>query len=247
VRGKPASFQALQSRLHRASGIAAMVKSAPAALVLFDFLRDGRTDLTPRPLTERRALLEDLLATAHDKKIKISESSSSGARMVARARKAGWEGIIAKRLDARYRPGVRSRDWLKLKLQHRAEFVVGGYTEPRLAREHLGALLLGYYAGKQLHYAGHTGGGFNRVSLRDMSRRLKAIERKTSPFAERIRTNEPAHWVAPKLVVEVKFAEWTTDGKLRQPIFLGLRDDKRASDVHREPESVQEWAWQRQS
>ncbi len=242
VRGKPASFQALQSRLHRASGIRAMVRSAPAAIVLFDFLRDGRTDLTRLPLSDRRARLQELLGGSHDKHIQISESSSSGRRMLARARRGGWEGIIAKRLDARYRPGVRSRDWLKLKLQHRTEFVVGGYTEPRLSREHIGALLLGYFDKKKLHYVGHTGGGFDRESLRDMSRRLKAIERKTSPFVERITTNEPAHWVAPKVVVEVKFAEWTADGKLRQPIFLGVRDDKRASDVHRERESVQQWA-----
>jgi bifunctional non-homologous end joining protein LigD len=243
VRGKPGAFQALQARLHRSSGVTAMVKRSPAAIVLFDFLRDGRTDLTRLPLADRRQRLEALLAGVRDKRIRISDSSSSGRRMVARAQRAGWEGVIAKRLDATYRPGVRSRDWLKLKLQHRAEFVVGGYTEPRKSREHIGALLLGYFdATGALRYVGHTGGGFDRESLRDMSRRLRAIERKTSPFAEQPRTNEPAHWVAPKVVVEVKFAEWTTDGKLRQPIFLGARDDKQARDVHREKESIQEWA-----
>src|SRR5262249_13044267 len=107
VRGKPTSFQFLQSRLHRSSGIAAMVKSAPAAIVLFDFLREGRTDLTRLPLAERRERLEDLLDGVTDKRIRISEASSSGARMIAKARKNGWEGVIAKRLDATYRPGVR--------------------------------------------------------------------------------------------------------------------------------------------
>jgi bifunctional non-homologous end joining protein LigD len=163
--------------------------------------------------------------------------------MIARASKGGWEGLIAKRLDSRYVPGARSRDWLKLKLQHRAEFVVGGYTEPRLSREHIGALLLGYFDSKrQLRYVGHMGGGFNRQSLRDMLARLAPLRRKTSPFADPVKTNEPAHWVSPRVVVEVKFAEWTSDGKLRQPIFLGVRDDKPARDVHRERQSIQQWA-----
>ena len=164
--------------------------------------------------------------------------------MLGRARRGGWEGVIAKRSDSRYVPGARSRDWLKLKLQHRAEFVVGGYTDPRRSREHFGALLLGYFDARgRLRYAGNMGGGFNRESLGDMSRPARRDStREASPFAERGQTSEPAHWVAPKLVVEVKFAEWTADGKLRQPIFLGVRDDKAREDVHRERESVQQWA-----
>lgn len=243
VRGKPAAFQALQSRLHRSVGVDAMVERAPAAIVLFDILRDGRADLTRLPLSDRRRRLEELLQDVDDNRIRISDSSSNGRRMVAKARRGGWEGVIAKRLDSPYRPGVRSKDWLKLKLQHRAEFVVGGFTEPRKSREHIGALLLGYFDAKErLHYVGLTGGGFNRESLKDMARRLHRIERKASPFVEALRTSEPVHWVAPRVVVEVKFAEWTADEKLRQPIFLGVRDDKPARDVHREKESVQEWA-----
>lgn len=243
VRGKPAPFQALQGRLHRSTGVDAMVASAPAAIALFDILRDGRTDLTRRPLRERRALLEALLDGVDDQRILISEGSTSGRRMIARAAKRGWEGLIAKRLESRYRPGVRSDDWVKLKLQHRAEFVVGGYTDPRLSRPYLGALLLGYFDAKgKLHYAGHMGGGFNRESLRAMLARLTPLERKTSPFVEPVKTNERAHWVSPRVVVEVKFAEWTADGRLRQPIFLGMRDDKNARDVRRERESVQQWA-----
>lgn len=243
VRGKPASFQALQSRLHRVSGIAEMVKSAPAVIFLFDVLRDGRTDLTRRPLAERREHLTTLLSANADKRIRISDSSSSAERMFAKALKGGWEGVIAKRLTSRYTPGARSRDWLKLKLQHRAEFVVGGYTEPRRSREHIGALLLGYFdRDGALHYAGNMGGGFDRASLLDMAARLTPLARETSPFDERVRTTETAHWVKPTVVVEVKFAEWTADGKLRQPIFLGVRDDKRAKDVRRERESIQQWA-----
>jgi bifunctional non-homologous end joining protein LigD len=242
VRGKPGPFQALQARLHRAREVDAAVARAPAAIVLFDLLRDGRENLMRLPLSERRARLETLVARGGGP-VLLSESSSSAKRMLGRARRGGWEGVIAKRLDSRYVPGKRSRDWVKLKLQHRAEFVVGGYTDPRRSREHFGALLLGYFdrAGK-LRYAGNMGGGFDRESLRDVGARLERLDRKRSPFADAIPSSERVHWVAPKLVVEVKFAEWTADGKLRQPIFLGLRDDKAPTAVHRERESIQHWA-----
>src|SRR5207249_11721645 len=148
-------------------------------------------------------------------------------------------GIIAKRADSPYEPGRRSRAWLKLKIEQRQEFVVGGFTEPRNAREHMGAILLAFYdANAHLIYAGHTGTGFTRTSLRDLFRRLARLERKTSPFSTTPRTNERAHWVRPTIVVEVKFNEWTADGKLRQPIFVGVRDDKDPREVRREPVSL---------
>jgi bifunctional non-homologous end joining protein LigD len=241
-RGRPAPFQALQSRMQLKDPAQKSAKT-PASLVVFDILQDGRTKLMRRPWHDRRRHLEQRLRGSVDNRILISRSSSDGARMIARARRGGWEGVIAKRIDAPYVPGARSTTWLKLKLQHRAEFVVGGYTDPRGTRSHLGALLLGYFDGsRRLCYAGHMGGGFSTVSLRTMLDRLTPIERRTSPFADTIITNEAAHWVKPTIVVEVKFAEWTTDGKLRQPIFLGVRDDKNASDVHRERESIQEWS-----
>jgi hypothetical protein len=113
------------------------------------------------------------------------------------------EGLIVKRLDSTYHGGKAGRDWLKLKNRYRQEFVVGGYTEPRNSREHLGALLLGYYDGDRLIYAGHTGGGFTRQSLADMWHRLKSLERKTPPFALPVpRTNEHPHWVRPSVVVD---------------------------------------------
>jgi bifunctional non-homologous end joining protein LigD len=242
VRGKAAPFQALQSRLHRATGVDEMVKQSPAAIVLFDLLRDGRTDVTKRPLLERRERLEALVGSG-DRTIRLSDSSSSPRRMLGRARRGGWEGVIAKRTASSYVPGARSRDWLKLKLQHRAEFVVGGYTDPRRSREHFGALLLGYFDARgRLCYAGNMGGGFDRESLSEVAAKLTRLARRRSPFADALKTSDRVHWVAPKLVVEVKFAEWTTDGKLRQPIFLGVRDDKAATDVHRERDSVQQWA-----
>lgn len=238
-------FQPLQARMHLkdASEIARLSTEAPATLVVFDLLRDGRVSLATRPWSDRRGRLETLFASASDDPaLRLSETSARGATMLARARRAGWEGIIAKRTDARYRPGQRSDDWLKLKLQFRAEFVVGGFTEPRNSRPHLGALLLGAHdAAGHLIYVGHMGGGFNRDGLRQMRERLDKIERRTPPFQVAPRTNEPAHWVAPKLVVEVKFAEWTSDGRLRQPIFLGVRDDKAARDVTIEGVSMQRW------
>lgn len=240
-------FQPLQARMHLkdAGEIARLSVEAPATLVAFDLLRDGRATLAARPWTERRERLEAVLADAAigDPALRISETSARGAMMLARARRAGWEGIIAKRMEAPYRCGARSADWLKLKLQFRAEFVVGGFTEPRNSRPYLGALLLGAHdASGRLAYVGHMGGGFDREGLRTMRARLEKIERRTSPFAVAPRTNEPAHWVAPKLVVEVKFAEWTADGRLRQPIFLGVRDDKSARDVTLEGVSMQRWS-----
>jgi bifunctional non-homologous end joining protein LigD len=231
----------LQSRFHLESRaeIERLATTAPAAIVLFDVLADGPTILIDEPWSERRKRLRALLHRAPPG-VRLSESSPNGTRMIARARRAGWEGIIAKRSAARYVPGARSRDWLKLKLQHRAEFVIGGFTEPRRTRPSLGAILLGYFddAGRFV-YVGHTGAGFTRESLRAMRRTLDAIEQREAPFVSAPRTNERAHWVKPRIVVEVKFAEWTADRKLRQPVFLGIRDDKDACEVHLESESLQ--------
>jgi len=172
--------------------------------------------------------------------LRVTESSEGdGKKMLEKARRQGWEGIIAKRVDSLYEPGHRSRAWLKLKIEFRQEFVIGGYTEPRNSREHIGALLLGYFDKDRFIYVGHTGGGFTRKGLEEMYRRLKPLERKTPPFEETPKTNEKAHWVKPEIVVEVKFNEWTADRRLRQPIFLGVRDDKDPEEVALEPPSVQ--------
>lgn len=241
--GAPARFQALQKRVHLedARAIERDTELHPAALVVFDLLRDGRTSLVDLPWTERRTRLEAVMAEATSPSVRLGETArGAGARMMRRAHRAGWEGIMAKRMDARYQPGERSDDWLKLKIEHRQELVVGGWTEPRNTRPYIGALLLGYYDGTgRLVYAGHAGGGFTREGLKAMHDRLTRLERRTSPFAAPPRTNEPAHWVQPKVVVEVRFNEWTADGRLRQPIVVGVRDDKDPRDVHREAESVQ--------
>lgn len=235
----PARFQQLQNRMHVTdrAAIAARRGDTPVAYVVFDVLLDGEEALIHEAQHVRRAHLLQLLHPPVPPVLRVSDSLSGDATtLLENARARGWEGVIAKRKDAPYEPGRRSRAWLKLKIEQRQEFVVGGYTEPRNSRQHFGAILLGYYndAG-QLVYAGHTGGGFSRVTLTDMYRRLKTLERKTSPFVTQPRTNERAHWVRPRVVVEVKFNEWTAEGKLRQPIFVGIRDDKNPSEVTREP------------
>ena len=237
--GEVARFQALQSRMHvtNSGAIESHVRDTPVAFIAFDLLLEGDRGLLGEPWSERRARLERVFAGrgVDPKRMRLGETEGGdGARMLEHARAAGWEGIIAKRTDAPYRPGVRSRDWLKIKVEHRQEFVIGGWTEPRNSRELIGAILLGYHDDGKLIYAGHTGGGFTDDALRDMHRRLAPLERKDSPFSTKPRTNERAHWVEPRVVAEVKFNEWTNDGKLRQPIFLGVRDDKDPAEIVRE-------------
>jgi len=239
---EPARFQELQSRMHvtDSGSIARHRTDSPAALIAFDILLDGKKSLIDEPWRTRREHLEAFLRPAlRTDTLRISDVGDDGAAMLRNAQRNDWEGIIAKEEDARYKPGERTRSWLKLKIERRQEFVVGGWTEPRRSREHFGALLLGYYdASGTLVYAGHTGTGFTRETLSDLSRRLKRIERKTSPFDPAPHTNEPAHWVKPELVVEIKFTEWTGDGKLRHPVFIGTRDDKSPREVTHEPESM---------
>ncbi|MEA2762491.1 MAG: bifunctional non-ous end joining protein LigD [Gemmatimonadaceae bacterium] len=240
--GEPARFQQLQSRMHvkESHMIARHSSSTPAALILFDILMDGEEVLIKEPWSERRGHLVKRVGKRVSTQVRLTESvQGDGKKMLEQARQQGWEGIIAKRVDSRYEPGNRSRNWLKLKIEFRQEFVVGGYTEPRNGRAHIGALLLGYFDHDRFIYVGHTGGGFTRQGLEEMYRRLKPLERKTSPFEETPKTNERAHWVKPEVVVEVKFNEWTADRRLRQPIFLGVRDDKDPKDVGLEATSVQ--------
>ncbi|HEY7897999.1 MAG TPA: non-homologous end-joining DNA ligase [Gemmatimonadaceae bacterium] len=248
-----ARFQALQGRMHMkgAGDIALAEAHMPAALIAFDVVSIDGSDVTRQPWTERRKHLETLLdglantkrGRAEDsvsQQIRLSPTKRDGRAMLRRAMAQGWEGIIAKRTDAIYRPGVRSDAWLKLKIDFEQEFVVGGFTAPRKTREGIGALLLGYFNARgKLVYVGHTGGGFTRAGLTAMRQRLDTLVRKTSPFDSEFHTNEPATWVRPAIVVQVKFSEWTADGRLRQPIFLGIREDKKAKDVTYEGESIQ--------
>lgn len=236
-----ARFQALQSRLHVQDEdvVALLARESPATLIAFDLLADGDEILLREPWTVRRAALIRAVGRRTRHLRTGASRRGSGPALLRDARRLGWEGIIAKRTAAPYRPGIRSDDWRKLKVEFRQEFVVGGWTEPRRSRPSFGALLLGHYEHRELVYAGHTGSGFTHDGLREMHARLARLERATSPFSEPPRTNERAHWVRPEIVVEVKFTEWTADGRLRHPIFVGVRDDKPARAVRREKTSVQ--------
>jgi DNA ligase D-like protein (predicted ligase) len=208
------------------------VSEFPVVYCVFDLLEAGGEDLTARPLVERRARLER--AIRPKKGLQISEAwRGDSGRRYARACRSGWEGLIAKRDDAPYARG-RSRDWLKLKCVLEQEFVIGGYTDPAGSRTDFGALLVGYYEGDRLRYAGKVGTGYSAGTLRDLGARLRKLETSESPFADAQPIPRGTHWTRPDAVAQIGFAEWTREGRLRQPRFLGLRDDKRPADVVRE-------------
>jgi bifunctional non-homologous end joining protein LigD len=153
-----------------------------------------------------------------------------GIKLYEQAARNGLEGIIAKKRTSTYQER-RSRDWLKIKAQLEQEFVVAGWTEPQGSRKGFGALLLGVYEGKKLRYVGSVGTGFSGKILTELYERLKQIERKTSPFSNEVVANAPVHFAKPELVAQVRFAEWTREQYLRQPAYLGLREDKDPKDV----------------
>jgi bifunctional non-homologous end joining protein LigD len=234
--GKPSGFQKLQGRIHLlgAKDVARIEREQPVAYIAFDVLRDGDDDVRGEPLVRRRERLERLLAPARSQTLRLSEQAiNDGRALHQRAMKERWEGLIVKDASSPYQSGRRSPAWRKLKLVHEQEFVIGGWTEPRQTRQHFGALLLGVYEPDRpgLVYVGHTGTGFDHRELDKVAKLLKARATRQSPFSTPIKTNEPAHWVRPDLVAQVRFTEWTADRKLRHPVYLGLRDDKRAQSV----------------
>lgn len=237
--GVPTSFEALQPRMHvaRSSDIRRLEGQRPVALVVFDVLIDG-LDLTSRPLSERRQHLEELFATVGIRgsagALRLGLSVSGDGRALWKEAEArDWEGLVIKDLTSPYRPGRRTNEWRKLKRSHRREFVVGGYTLPRGARDGIGALLVGQYDGDDLVFAGGVGSGLDAASSAALWARLSKRARPTSPFGAVPRTAGPPHWVEPELVVEVKFSEITQGGMLRHPVFVGLRDDVRPRNVFR--------------
>jgi bifunctional non-homologous end joining protein LigD len=209
------------------------------AFIAFDLLRDGSKDWRDRPLVERRAALEQVFKKRSATPIiRLSTMvRGDGRALYDEALSHGWEGLIAKHSASLYKSGKRTPDWRKIKIVREQEFVVGGWTEPRQSRTYFGALMLGVYERSRLVYAGHTGTGFNERELARLMTLLKRLETTECPFAVRPKTNEKPHWTRPELVAQIKFTEWTADAKLRHPVYLGLRDDKRPSEVRREPES----------
>jgi bifunctional non-homologous end joining protein LigD len=216
----------------------------PIVYYLFDLLEVDGEPIVDLPLEERRKRLEKLL-DKRNKTARFSESFDDGEALLAAANAQGLEGIMSKRLGSLYLPGKRSRDWLKIKGHGRQEFVIAGYTRGQGRRERtLGSLVLGAYEGKELVYAGNVGTGFNDQEIDRLLAKLKPLERDTPPFENvpkmpRVRKGDVT-WVEPKLVAEVEFVEWTHDGRLRAPVYKGLREDKAAVEVHREaPEPME--------
>ena len=195
---------------------------------MFDCLyRDG-VDLRRRPLSERRASLEEGIAGGT--RMLVSRRLANGGLAAYRvARRKGFEGIVAKDASSIYEER-RSTRWLKVKVHQEDEFVIGGMTPPKGARAHLGALLLGAYDGGTLRYVGKVGTGFSEKTLAALSRQLRPLVRATPPFVDPPR-EKGARWLAPRLVAQIAYQEWTADRKLRQPVFLGLRDDKKPGEV----------------
>ncbi len=200
---------------------------APHVFAAFDCLYRSGADLRREPLTARRAALE--AAVTESTRLLLSKRlARNGLAAYRAARRRGFEGIVAKDAASVYEER-RSTRWLKVKVHQEEELVVGGFTPPRGSRSHIGALLLGAYEGSELHYAGKVGAGFSEKTLASLSRLLKPLFRATPPFVNPPR-EKGAQWLAPRLVAQVAFQEWTADRKLRQPVFLGLRDDKKPSE-----------------
>jgi bifunctional non-homologous end joining protein LigD len=226
------SFARLQQRMHLRDVRRAARTGVSVELYLFDCLFYEGIDLTGLPLLDRKKVLRDVVW--YDGPVRFAPYRTTGsAAMYREACAKGAEGIIAKRAESRYVSG-RSADWLKIKCVRQQELVIGGYTGPQGAREHLGALLVGYYDGGKLRYAGKVGTGYDRDTLAMLYRKLVPLHRRTSPFAPGPVPGGEVQWVMPRLVAQIGFGEWTEAGLLRHPRFLGLRDDKSAREVRRE-------------
>jgi bifunctional non-homologous end joining protein LigD len=202
-------------------------------LYVFDLLRHEGRDVRDLPLRERKALLRKALTFGG--RVRYStHRNEHGKRLFREACSQGLEGLIAKRADSPYRSAARSREWLKLKCHFEQELVIGGFTAPQGSRTDFGALLVGYHEDGRLRYAGKVGTGFGHTTLDMLGRRLRELEREDPAFADVHPIPRGTHWVEPELVAQIGFSEWTRDGRLRHPRYLGLRDDKPAREVVRE-------------
>jgi bifunctional non-homologous end joining protein LigD len=218
------SFSRLQQRAR---------KQVAVFLYVFDLLRLEGRDVRDLPLRERKALLRRSFEFGG--RLRHSQHRNEhGMKLFREACRQGLEGLIAKRADSPYRSAARSRDWLKLKCHFEQELVIGGFTAPQGSRTDFGALLVGYNEDKRLRYAGKVGTGFDHATLVELGRRLRELRRDDPPFADVHPIPRGTQWVEPELVAQIGFSEWTRDGRLRHPRYLGLRDDKPAAEVVRE-------------
>ncbi|MEO7167548.1 MAG: non-homologous end-joining DNA ligase [Spartobacteria bacterium] len=234
------SFQLLQAR-------EIDEEPAPLCYYVFDLLQLEGRDLSKLPLTNRKEVLATLVAGLGEPIRYSGNLGDDPAALLREVKKRGLEGLIGKRTDSVYESGRRSGAWIKLKCVNEQEFVIGGYTPPAGARQHFGALLVGYYEKKKLLFAGKVGTGFDTKMLALLHQKFKAKARDDCPFADLPSKSggqwsqgitpgmmRQISWVDPVFICQVKFAEWTRDAKLRAPVFLGLRDDKAPADVKRE-------------
>lgn len=235
-----ADFQQLQNVLKHKD-------TAHMVYYVFDILWYDGKDLTQLPLLERKDILKSIFpgnarpvnnkpsVRTNDDLIRYSDHIvGKGIDFLSTAVRHGLEGVMAKRSDSTYEPGARSSSWLKIKNNHRTEAIIAGYTFPRRSRKFFGAVILGKYQGKKLVYVGHSGSGFNDKDLKELWKRFQPLIIDKCPFEKIPPTNQPAVWLQPELVCEVKFSEWTKDKILRHPIFAGLREDKNASNEKNE-------------
>lgn len=230
--GDVTSFPMLQNRMHQANPEVSRRSPVKVFFYVFDLVHLDGIDLTGLPLRRRKALLRS--AVDFGGPIRITSHRNDGSALYDTACAQGWEGIIAKRGDGTYQTR-RSPDWLKFKCEAGQELVVGGWTEPKGSRSQFGALLVGYRSGVDLVLAGRVGTGFDDATLRSLGAELRSLERPTAPFAPHpALPTRDVHWCDPQLVVQVAFTEWTPDGQMRHPRYLGLRRDKDPADVVRE-------------
>lgn len=230
--GNRTSFSALQQRIGIVDPERARRSPVHVFFYAFDVLFADGHDATGLRLRDRKAVLRRTLDPTGPLRL-TPHRNGDGEKAFAEACHRGWEGVVAKRADSTYQ-SRRSTSWLKVKCSSAQEVVVGGFTEPSGSRTGLGALLIGYYDGSDLIYAGKVGTGFTDATLVDLRRRLDGLGVTSSPFVGGTVTDRGVHWVRPEMVAQVGFTEWTSDGKLRHPRFLGVRDDKAAADVRRD-------------
>ena len=213
----------------------------------FDLMQLNGRSLTGLPLTARKEVLAKICESVADPIRYSGEITGDADVLLGEVGRLGLEGLIGKLRNSAYEPGSRSGSWIKLKVLNEQEFVIGGFTPPQGARQHFGAILVGYFEGKRFLFAGKVGTGFNTKSLASLHKKLKSEQRDDCPFADLpskqggqwVQGITPSmmrkiHWVNPVFVCQIKFAEWTRDKKLRQPVFLGLREDKKPEKVVRE-------------
>jgi bifunctional non-homologous end joining protein LigD len=230
-KGTP-SFQALQNLGRN--------QDTKIEYIIFDLLFLEGKNLMDLPLIERKKLLAKILSKYPELTFS-SHIEENGIKFFEEAKKKNLEGIMAKKIDGRYLPGKRSDSWLKVKTHKTDEAIIVGFTKPRNSRKYFGALVLGQYRNNdELIFVGHTGTGFSHVTLKDLYLKMKPLITSKSPFKTKIPLNAPVTWVKPVYVAELKFAEWTSGNNMRQPVFLGLRVDKKPKEAKKEKVKIVE-------